>query len=38
MVKKNYEPVPEVPPDLKDRYATMLEVLSGRITVSEGAR
>lgn len=38
MAKKTYEPAPEVPPELRERYATMLEVLQGRITVSEGAR
>jgi transposase-like protein len=38
MAKKTYEPAPEAPPELRDRYATMLEVIQGRITVSEGAR
>jgi transposase InsO family protein len=38
MPKKTYEPAPEVPPELQQRYATVLEVLSGTITVSEGAR
>jgi hypothetical protein len=38
MAKKTYEPAPEVPPELRERYATMLEVIQGRITVSEGAR
>jgi hypothetical protein len=35
---KDYVPAPQVPPDLKDRYKVMLEVLSGEMTVSEGAR
>lgn len=38
MAKKTYEPAPEVPPELRERYATMLEVIQGRLTVSEGAR
>jgi transposase-like protein len=38
MEKKNYEPAPEVPQRLKLRYETMLRVLSGSITVTEGAR
>ncbi len=38
MAKKTYEPEPEVPPELQERYATMVEVIQGRITVSEGAR
>ncbi len=38
MAKKTYEPTPDVPPELRDRYATMLEVIQGRISVSEGAR
>jgi len=38
MAKKTYEPAPEVPPELRQRYETMLEVIQGRITVSEGAR
>lgn len=38
MAKKTYEPAPEVPAELRERYATMLEVIQGRITVSEGAR
>lgn len=38
MGKRNYEPAPEVPQRLKLRYETMLRVLSGAITVTEGAR
>lgn len=38
MAKKAYEPEPEIPPALRERYATMLEVIQGRLTVSEGAR
>lgn len=38
MAKKTYEPVPEVPPELLERYGTMLEVLQGTLTVSEAAR
>ncbi len=36
--KKTDEPAPQVPTALRERYATMLEVIQGRITVSEGAR
>jgi transposase-like protein len=36
--KKTYVATPEPPPELRDRYQVMLEVLSGKITVSEGAR
>jgi hypothetical protein len=35
---KKYTPAPQVPPDLLTRYKTVLEVLSGEVTVSEGAR
>src|SRR5512133_279952 len=38
MRKRNYEPAPEVPQRLKLRYETMLRVMSGAITVTEGAR
>jgi hypothetical protein len=38
MRKRNYEPMPEVPQHLRLRYETMLRVLSGSITVAEGAR
>jgi len=38
MAKKSYQPAPQVPPELRERYRTMLEVLQGRLTVSEGAR
>jgi transposase len=36
--KSNYEPMPEVPEELRERYRTMLEVISGALSVSEGAR
>jgi transposase-like protein len=36
--KKTYTPVPEVPPEIQDRYQAVLEVLSGTSTVSEAAR
>jgi hypothetical protein len=35
---KNYKPMPQVPEPVKERYRTVTEVLSGAITVSEGAR
>lgn len=38
MRKRSYEPAPEVPQRLKLRYETMLRVLQGAITVTEGAR
>lgn len=36
--KPSYTPTPEVPADLAERYQVILEVLSGALTVSEGAR
>lgn len=36
--KPTYTPRPEVPAELADRYQVVLEVLSGALTVSEGAR
>lgn len=36
--KKTYVPMPAPPPELSERYQVMLEVLSGKTTVSEGAR
>ena len=38
MSKKNYTAVPKVPPELAPRYEVMMAVLSGTLTVSEGAR
>lgn len=38
MAKKDYEPMPEVPGEVRARYETMLQVLAGAISVSEGAR
>jgi transposase-like protein len=35
---KSYTPAPRVPSELLPRYKVMLEVLSGAMTVSEGAR
>lgn len=35
---KSYTPAPQVPAKLLDRYQVILEVLSGELTVSEGAR
>jgi len=35
---KTYTPMPEVPPELRERYAVILQVISGQIEVSEGAR
>lgn len=36
--KKNYTPEPEIPSELRDRYLTIMEVLTGLTSVSEGAR
>jgi hypothetical protein len=38
MAKKSYEAMPAVPPEVAIRYETMMAVLSGELTVSEGAR
>lgn len=38
MVKKSYEAMPSVPPEVAVRYETMMAVISGELTVSEGAR
>jgi transposase InsO family protein/transposase-like protein len=38
MAKQDYEPTPQVPPWMRERYETMLQVLSGELSVSEGAR
>ena len=38
MAKTDYEPTPEVPAEMRERYETMLQVLSGALSVSEGAR
>jgi hypothetical protein len=35
---KSYTPAPKVPPEHLARYKVLLEVLSGEMTVSEGAR
>ena len=36
--KKSYEPTPQIPDPLLERYRRMLQVLSGELTVSEAAR
>jgi transposase InsO family protein len=36
--KSDYLPEPEVPEEIRDRYTTILEVISGTITVADGAR
>jgi hypothetical protein len=38
MAEKSYTAMPAVPPELTQRYQTLMEVLSGSLTVSEGAR
>jgi hypothetical protein len=38
MVKKTYTAMPSVPPEVATRYETVMSVLSGALTVSEGAR
>ena len=38
MTKKTYEPEPEVPEELQERYEVMVSVLQGKLSVSEGAR
>jgi len=35
---KSYTAVPAVPPEMVERYRIVMEVLSGALTVSEGAR
>jgi transposase InsO family protein len=36
--KSDYVPEPEVPEEIRARYATILEVISGAITMADGAR
>src|SRR5688500_864369 len=38
MTKKSYQAMPLVPPEVAIRYEIMMAVLSGELTVSEGAR
>jgi hypothetical protein len=38
MAKKSYTALPEVPPEMAARYETVMAVMSGALTVSEGAR
>ena len=35
---KSYTAMPQVPPEMLERYRIVMEVLSGEISVSEGAR
>ncbi len=35
---KNYTAMPQVPPEMVERYRIVMEVLSGALSVSEGAR
>lgn len=35
---KSYTPLPEVPAEIVERYRIVMEVLSGALSVSEGAR
>ena len=35
---KNYEPAPQVPAEMAERYRTIQEVIAGSLTVSEGSR
>lgn len=36
--KSSYTALPEVPPELSKRYETVMAVMSGSLTMSEGAR
>ena len=38
MAKKSYTPLPEVPPEVQARYETVMAVMAGSLTVSEGAK
>ena len=38
MAKKSYTALPAIPPELVPRYEVMMAVISGELTVSEGAR
>jgi hypothetical protein len=38
MAKKTYTALPVVPPELAARYETVMAVMAGTLTVSEGAR
>lgn len=38
MAKKTYTALPVVPPELAARYETVMAVMAGSLTVSEGAR
>jgi hypothetical protein len=35
---KSYKRLPQIPPEMQERYRVMVEVLSGAVTVREGAR
>ena len=36
--KKTYTPAPDIPEDAQERFQTMLMVLSGEMTVTQGAK
>jgi len=36
--KKTYTPAPTIPPELTERYQVVLDVIAGKISVSDGAR
>lgn len=38
MAKKSYTAMPKLPPEARARYETVMAVLAGEISVSEGAR
>lgn len=38
MAQKTYTPMPAIAPEVAKRYETVMEVLSGSLSVSEGAR
>ena len=38
MAKKSYTAMPKLPPEAKARYETVVAVMSGELSVSEGAR
>ena len=35
---KSYKRLPQIPPEMQERYRVMVEVLSGAVTVKHGAR
>lgn len=38
MGKKTYTPAPTIPPELLERYQVVLDVIAGKLSVSDGAR